>query len=121
MRPTLEYDAGHIAGARSDPDRRLGDAIDALPRSREIIAYCRGPYCVYADDAVRLLHAKGFKARRLDTGYPEWDRAGLPTETDHQAQSRMNVLVICQGPAYGDERTYNGTGPPRGESGGLLA
>lgn len=79
VRPPLEYQAGHIAGARSIPIDDLETALDALPRSREIIAYCRGPYCVYADDAVRLLRDKGFKARRLDTGYPEWERAGLPS------------------------------------------
>jgi rhodanese-related sulfurtransferase/DNA-binding HxlR family transcriptional regulator len=87
VRPTLEYGAGHIPGARSVPIDQLGEAIDSLPRSREIIAYCRGPYCVYADDAVRLLRDKGFKARRLDTGYPDWHRAGLPTEADHQEQT----------------------------------
>ena len=80
VRPAEEYAAGHIPGARSIPIDDLDDAIDALPRSREIIAYCRGPYCVYADDAVRLLRDHGFKARRLDTGYPEWARAEHPTE-----------------------------------------
>jgi len=84
VRPTLEYAAGHIPGARSIPIDQLDDAADALPRSREIIAYCRGPYCVYADDAVRLLRDKGFKARRLDTGYPEWRRAGHPTDTPEE-------------------------------------
>ena len=52
-----------------------------LPRRGEIVAYCRGPYCVYADDAVRLLRGRGLKARRLDVGFPEWRRAGLPVET----------------------------------------
>ena len=80
VRPEAEYRAGHISGARSVPLERLGEVLEALPRSREVVAYCRGPYCVYADDAVRLLQAKGFKARRLDSGYPEWHRAGLPTE-----------------------------------------
>jgi rhodanese-related sulfurtransferase len=80
VRPALEYEAGHIAGARSIPIDDLEATADDLPRSREIIAYCRGPYCVYADDAVRLLRRRGFKARRLDTGYPEWARAGLPTD-----------------------------------------
>ncbi len=80
VRPALEYAAGHIAGARSIPIDDLGETLGALPRSREVIAYCRGPYCVYADDAVRLLRQKGFKARRLDTGYPEWERAGLPID-----------------------------------------
>lgn len=79
VRPRLEYESGHIAGARSIPIDDLEPALDALPRSREIIAYCRGPYCVYADEAVRLLRDKGFEARRLDTGYPEWERAGLPS------------------------------------------
>jgi rhodanese-related sulfurtransferase len=51
-----------------------------LPKRREVVAYCRGPYCVYADDAVRLLRARGLRARRLDVGFPEWRRAGLPVE-----------------------------------------
>ncbi len=87
VRPTLEYQAGHIAGARSIPIDQLAGSLDALPRSREIIAYCRGPYCVYADDAVRLLRDHGFKARRLDTGYPEWARGDHPTETRLQERS----------------------------------
>jgi len=88
VRPSLEYAAGHIAGARSIPFDQLGDALDTLPRSREIIAYCRGPYCVYADDAVRLLRGNGFRARRLDTGFPEWARAEHPTETRSIAMQR---------------------------------
>lgn len=75
VRPGLEHAAGHIPGARSIPIDELEGALDALPRSREIIAYCRGPYCVYADDAVRLLKGRGFRARRLDGGFPEWTRA----------------------------------------------
>lgn len=80
VRPEPEYRAGHIAGARSVPLSALASAASDLPRRREIVAYCRGPYCVYADDAVRLLHERGLKARRLDVGYPEWRRAGLPVE-----------------------------------------
>jgi rhodanese-related sulfurtransferase len=80
VRPVDEYAAGHIRGARSAPLDELPDLAGALPRSREIVAYCRGPYCVYADDAVRLLRKRGLRARRLDTGYPEWRRAELPTE-----------------------------------------
>src|SRR5213596_1149973 len=80
VRPELEYRAGHIAGARSTPLPLLDGLVGTLPRRREIVAYCRGPYCVYADDAVRLLRARGLKARRLDVGYPEWRRAGLPVE-----------------------------------------
>lgn len=82
VRPVDEYAAGHITGARSVPLDELPDLAGVLPRSREIVAYCRGPYCVYADDAVRLLRKRGLRARRLDTGYPEWHRAHLPTEVD---------------------------------------
>ena len=81
VRPELEFLAGHIAGARSAPLTTLDEVALTLPRRREIVAYCRGPYCVYADDAVRLLHARGIDARRLDVGYPEWHSAGLPVET----------------------------------------
>jgi rhodanese-related sulfurtransferase len=80
VRPEPEYRAGHIAGARSTPLAKLPSLLPNLPRRREIVAYCRGPYCVYADDAVRLLRARGLKARRLDVGFPEWQRAGLPVE-----------------------------------------
>jgi rhodanese-related sulfurtransferase/DNA-binding transcriptional ArsR family regulator len=78
VRPEPEYRSGHIAGARSAPLSALDQLADALPRGRQIVAYCRGPYCVYADDAVRLLRGRGFEARRLDVGYPEWRRAGRP-------------------------------------------
>lgn len=78
VRPEAEYRAGHIAGARSTPVHELPAQPGELPGDGEVIAYCRGPYCVYADDAVRLLHARGLEARRLDVGFPEWRRAGLP-------------------------------------------
>jgi rhodanese-related sulfurtransferase len=81
VRPESEFQAGHIAGARSAPLAVLDEVASTLPRRREIVAYCRGPYCVYADDAVRLLRARGLEARRLDVGYPEWQRAGLPIES----------------------------------------
>jgi len=81
VRPELEYRAGHIAGAVSAPLAALASVASKLPRRREVVAYCRGPYCVYADDAVRLLRERGLKARRLDVGFPEWRRAGLPIET----------------------------------------
>jgi rhodanese-related sulfurtransferase len=80
VRPAPEYRAGHIAGARSAPIAVLDEFASTLPQRRQIVAYCRGPYCVYADDAVRLLRARGLEARRLDVGYPEWQRAGLPVE-----------------------------------------
>jgi rhodanese-related sulfurtransferase len=81
VRPEAEFTAGHITGARSAPIDDLADLVGSLPAG-EVIAYCRGPYCVYADDAVRLLRRRGLTARRLDTGFPEWRRAGLPTEAD---------------------------------------
>ena len=81
VRPEPEYKAGHIPGAQSVPVDALASLVPKLPRRRQIVAYCRGPYCVYADDAVRLLQARGLKARRLDVGFPEWRRAGLPVET----------------------------------------
>ena len=90
VRPPAEYEAGHIAGATSIPIAELADAATDLPLDREIIAYCRGPYCVYADDAVRLLRRRGHEARRLDTGYPEWHRAGLPVER-HPAEEKPEV------------------------------
>jgi rhodanese-related sulfurtransferase len=80
VRPETEFRAGHIAGARSVPVEALEALVDELSKRREVVAYCRGPYCVYADDAVRLLRSRGLKARRLDVGYPEWQRAGLPVE-----------------------------------------
>ena len=78
VRPAIEYAAGHIAGARSAPIDDLPALAVKLPRRREVVAYCRGPYCVYADDAVRLLRAQGIRAKRLDVGFPEWRRAGYP-------------------------------------------
>ena len=78
VRPETEYVAGHIAGARSVPIAELRRHLRALPKNADVVAYCRGPYCVYADDAVRELNRKGIRARRLIDGYPEWKRAGLP-------------------------------------------
>jgi rhodanese-related sulfurtransferase len=81
VRPEPEFRAGHIPGAVSAPLDSLDSMAAKLPKRREIVAYCRGPYCVYAHDAVRLLQERGLKARRLDVGLPEWRRAGLPVET----------------------------------------
>ena len=78
VRPPAEYHAGHIAGARSIPIDDFAAALDDLPADQEIVAYCRGPYCAYADEAVRLAGGHGRRARRLTDGYPEWARAGLP-------------------------------------------
>jgi rhodanese-related sulfurtransferase/predicted transcriptional regulator len=78
VRPAPEYTAGHIAGARSVPVTELRDHLRSLPADADIVAYCRGPYCVYADEAVRELARHGIRARRLVDGFPEWKRAGLP-------------------------------------------
>jgi rhodanese-related sulfurtransferase/predicted transcriptional regulator len=79
VRPAAEYAAGHIAGARCVPIAELQRRLRELPTDREIVAYCRGPYCVFADDAVRHLRGHGYRATRLEDGFPEWRQAGLPT------------------------------------------
>ena len=78
VRPAAEYASGHIAGAQSIPADRLARDLRTLPADLEVVAYCRGPYCVLADDAVRLLRRRGRTARRLEDGFPEWRRARLP-------------------------------------------
>jgi rhodanese-related sulfurtransferase/predicted transcriptional regulator len=72
VRPGEEFEAGHIEGARSIPFDELQQHLDELPKGREVIAYCRGPYCVMAHDAVRQLRDAGRSARRLEEGWPEW-------------------------------------------------
>lgn len=81
VRPEVEFHAGHVPGAISAPIATLASLASKLPRRREVVAYCRGPYCVYADDAVRVLGARGLKARRLDVGFPEWRREGFPVDS----------------------------------------
>lgn len=78
VRPPAEFAAGHISGARSVPPGEVQRLLGTLPEDTEIVAYCRGPYCVYADEAVRELGRHGYRARRLEDGFPEWRRAGLP-------------------------------------------
>ena len=78
VRPREEYQAGHIPGAVSIPLAELKGQMAGLPRDAEIVAYCRGPYCVLAPQALDLLRRAGFAARRLEDGLPEWRRAGLP-------------------------------------------
>jgi rhodanese-related sulfurtransferase/DNA-binding transcriptional ArsR family regulator len=80
-RPPNEYAAGHIAGAISVPVDVLQKQLHQLPREKEYVAYCRGPYCVYADRAVEILKSYGRRAHRLREGFPEWRAAGLPVET----------------------------------------
>ena len=78
VRPTPEFTAGHVRGARSVPISELRRYLRALPRDAEVVAYCRGPYCVYANDAVLQLTKHGYRASRLQDGYPEWQREGRP-------------------------------------------
>ncbi len=78
VRPSEEYRAGHIPGAVSVPVEELEDRIGELPSGKELVAYCRGPYCVLAFRAVEILRARGLQARRLADGFPEWRAAGLP-------------------------------------------
>jgi rhodanese-related sulfurtransferase/DNA-binding transcriptional ArsR family regulator len=78
VRPAQEFAAGHIPGALSMPLDALDTALLHLPPDREIVAYCRGPYCVLAPQAVERLRAQGYRARRLTDGFPEWRLAGLP-------------------------------------------
>ena len=77
VRPTAEYAAGHLPGAVSIPVGELRRRLAELPADREIVAYCRGPYCAFAHEAVELLRDQGFAARRLEDGLPEWRAAGL--------------------------------------------
>jgi rhodanese-related sulfurtransferase len=78
VRPAEEYEAGHIKGARSIPIEELESRLAELPADREVVAYCRGPFCAYAHDAVRRLRADGREARRLEEGWPEWQLASQP-------------------------------------------
>lgn len=81
VRPEEEYQAGHIANAVSIPFDKLSKRLKELPKNKEIIAYCRGPFCVFADDAIQLLLKNKFKAKRLEEGFPDWKLKGLPVET----------------------------------------
>jgi rhodanese-related sulfurtransferase len=89
-RPAGEYEAGHIAGAISVPIADLRRRLRGLPRDKQYVAYCRGPYCVYADQAVEILQSKGRRATRLSEGFPEWRSAGFPVEVGaaHAASGR---------------------------------
>lgn len=80
VRPAEEYSAGHLPGAVNIPIHELEKRLKELPKRKEVIAYCRGPYCLMSYDAVSLLRRKGLKARRLEAGLPEWRAAGLPVE-----------------------------------------
>ena len=80
VRPAEEYAAGHVPGAINIPVHELEKRLKELPKRREIVAYCRGPYCLMSYDAVAMLRKKGMKARRMEAGLPEWRFAGLPVD-----------------------------------------
>ena len=80
VRPAEEFVAGHLPGALNVPVDRLEAYLSKLPKRKEVIAYCRGPYCLMSFEAVEKLRKRGFKAKRLADGYPEWRAAGLPVE-----------------------------------------
>ena len=82
VRPPEEFAAGHLPGAVNIPVNELEKRLAELPKRKEVVAYCRGPYCLMSYDAVALLRRKGLKARRLEDGLPEWRHAGLPVKRD---------------------------------------
>jgi len=83
VRPEREYNKGHIPQAINIPLEELSPKLKMLPKSKEYVAYCRGPFCVFADEAVNVLSKKGFKARRLVEGFPDWKSKGLKVEVVH--------------------------------------
>ncbi len=89
VRPALEYHAGHLPDAVSVPLDELQARIDTLPRDRRIVTYCRGAYCLFADEAIAILRSHGFDAVRLDGGWPEWRAEGRPVEQDAAEQESV--------------------------------
>lgn len=88
VRPTEEYSAGHVPGAVNIPLKELEQRLQELPRGQEVVAYCRGPYCVLAYEAVARLREKGYQARRMEDGFPEWRAAGLPIEGEPAVETK---------------------------------
>ncbi|HEX9720004.1 MAG TPA: metalloregulator ArsR/SmtB family transcription factor [Ramlibacter sp.] len=85
VRPQGEYETAHLPFARSMPLEELEKRLSELPRRREIVAYCRGPFCMLSDEAIKLLHARGYKARKILDGVIEWQAAGLPVTSGKPA------------------------------------
>ena len=88
VRPPEEYASGHVPGAVNVPLKELARRLEELPQGQEIVAYCRGPHCVLAFEAVAQLREKGYQARRLEDGFPEWREAGLPVEKTNADKPR---------------------------------
>ena len=89
VRPEVEYEAGHLPGALSIPLEELERRLDELPQDGTVVAYCRGPYCIFADQALGLLAVKGWTVARLEEGVAEWQRAGYVLE--HGPRPRAGV------------------------------
>jgi len=83
VRPSIEFEFGHITGAISVPMNELMEQLKSISKNKEIIAYCRGPFCVLADEAVKILSEQGYKVRRLDEGYPEWKMKQMESNQTH--------------------------------------
>lgn len=90
VRPPEEYASGHVPGAVNVPLKELAKRLEELPQGQEIVAYCRGPHCVLAFEAVARLRERGYRARRLEDGFPEWREAGLPVEKTALTESGGN-------------------------------
>ncbi len=102
VRPSAEYAAGHIPGALSVPPDELQQHLDELPRNQEIIAYCRGPYCLFATDAVRQLRHAGYRARRLALGLPDWRAKGFPVAKPKSVEHLLATASIYPNTHYED-------------------
>lgn len=103
VRPLAEYRAGHVPGACSIPVSELASRIAELHQGLPVVAYCRGPYCVFAPEAVRTLQARGVRAMRLEEGFPEWRRAGLPVAVG-DAPGELRRLPRVRPSRAGDSR-----------------
>ena len=88
VRPAMEFEHGHVTGAISVPIEELDERIKELPRDKRIVAYCRGEYCLFADEAVSLLRKRGFDAVRMEGGFPEWVSEGRSVANDERKPVR---------------------------------
>ncbi len=98
VRPREEYAAGHVPGAVSIPLAELEHRLEQLPKERDVVAYCRGPYCAFAPEAVALLRQHGYQARKLEDGLPEWAAAGLPVDQGEPSVSNTPVRCAAEPP-----------------------
>lgn len=112
-RPTAEYHAGHIAGAISVPIDELQNRLRTLPAGREYVAYCRGPYCAYADRAVELLRKSRRRAQRLLEGFPEWRAAGYPIARGDERTAAARRRRVRRGAPTAGQATKTRRGKPK--------